>query len=182
MNLKETALQLIVERPRSAVEIAETINRYERYVELREKHGVGTAGSREVNADQVYAAMSGLRSKKPGKSLIEPVGGQVGKREKYRCVKLGALAREAGARPRDTAHFPPLAAVAPDGWPHDADRALGSLAQKKGRSAWRGRIVGWYRTELTALGYAIESSFEKGSVQIYPATALEDWDGKVEVA
>lgn len=31
------------------------------------------------------------------------------------------------------------------------------------------------RTDLTSLGYAIESHFEPGSVQIYPETAIEAW-------
>jgi hypothetical protein len=50
------------------------------------------------------------------------------------------------------------------------------LVCKKGRSSWRGKVVGWYRTELTALGYAVESHFEPGSVQIYPESALIPWD------
>jgi hypothetical protein len=40
-------------------------------------------------------------------------------------------------------------------------------------SQWSGRVVGTYNTELTPEGYAVESSTEKGSVQIYPASALE---------
>ena len=58
-------------------------------------------------------------------------------------------------------------------WPNDATFQLGDLVQKKGRASWRGRVVGWYRTDLTALGFAVESDFEPGSVQIYPQTALE---------
>ena len=58
-------------------------------------------------------------------------------------------------------------------WPNDAAFQLGDLVQKKGRASWRGRVVGWYRTDLTALGFAVESDFEPGSVQIYPQTALE---------
>ena len=34
-------------------------------------------------------------------------------------------------------------------------------------------MIGEYSTELTADGYAVESSAHKGSVQIYPAAALE---------
>jgi hypothetical protein len=33
--------------------------------------------------------------------------------------------------------------------------------------------VGWYSTELTPEGYAVESEAHAGSVQIYPAKALE---------
>ncbi|RSV15810.1 DfrB family trimethoprim-resistant dihydrofolate reductase [Sphingomonas sp. ABOLF] len=63
-------------------------------------------------------------------------------------------------------------------WPADAAFPNGALVQKKGRASWRGKIVGWYRTDITALGYAVESAFEPGSVQIYPETALLAWDGE----
>ena len=75
-----------------------------------------------------------------------------------------------------------LAAMQPRGeqqeWPEDAAFPNGALVQKKGRASWRGKIVGWYRTDITALGYAVESTFEPGSVQIYPETALLAWDGE----
>lgn len=45
--------------------------------------------------------------------------------------------------------------------------------RKKSGSEWQGRIVGWYSTELTPEGYAVESEIHKGSVQIYPAKALQ---------
>lgn len=60
-------------------------------------------------------------------------------------------------------------------WPSDAAFQLGEAVQKKGRASWRGHVVGWYRTSITALGYAVESAFEPGSVQIYPESALEAW-------
>jgi hypothetical protein len=50
---------------------------------------------------------------------------------------------------------------------------LGDYVAKKSGSQWSGRIVGEYSTELTPEGYAVESSTEHGSVQIYPAKALE---------
>ena len=50
---------------------------------------------------------------------------------------------------------------------------IGDLVRKKSGSEWQGRIVGWYSTELTPEGYAVESEAHKGSVQIYPAAALE---------
>jgi len=50
------------------------------------------------------------------------------------------------------------------------------VATTKG-SSWHGRIVGMYSTALTREGYAVESSYEQGSVQIYPASALELWAG-----
>jgi len=52
---------------------------------------------------------------------------------------------------------------------------LGDLVKKVSGSQWHGTIVGTYSTELTPEGYAVESSTEKGSVQIYPAKALEIW-------
>ncbi|MCU0806378.1 MAG: DfrB family trimethoprim-resistant dihydrofolate reductase [Candidatus Contendobacter sp.] len=54
---------------------------------------------------------------------------------------------------------------------------LGDRVQKHGGARWRGKVVGWYRTSLTPEGYAVESAFEPGSVQIYPVTALDPWDG-----
>jgi len=39
-------------------------------------------------------------------------------------------------------------------------------------SSWTGRVVGFYSTSLTPIGYAVESENEPGSVQIYPEAAL----------
>lgn len=50
---------------------------------------------------------------------------------------------------------------------------IGTRVRKKSGAQWQGRIVGYYSTTLTDVGYAVESEFEKGSVQIYPARALE---------
>lgn len=47
--------------------------------------------------------------------------------------------------------------------------------RKKKGSAWHGKVVGFYSTALTPEGYAVESAFERGSVQIYPVAALEEW-------
>ena len=49
---------------------------------------------------------------------------------------------------------------------------LGQRVMKKSGSSWHGRIVGTYKTVLTAEGYCVESEREPGSVQIYPARAL----------
>lgn len=49
----------------------------------------------------------------------------------------------------------------------------GERVRKKSGSEWQGVIVGWYSTVLTPEGYAVESETHKGSVQIYPANALE---------
>ena len=53
---------------------------------------------------------------------------------------------------------------------------LGDLVRKKSGSEWEGYVVGFYSTELTPEGYAVESAFHKGSVQIYPVKALEKVD------
>lgn len=50
--------------------------------------------------------------------------------------------------------------------------ALGDRVTKPKGASWTGRVVGYYSTELTPIGYAVESENEPGSVQIYPETAL----------
>jgi hypothetical protein len=49
---------------------------------------------------------------------------------------------------------------------------LGDFVQKKSGSSWRGKVVGFYSTNLTPRGYCVESANEPGSVQIYPEAAL----------
>jgi hypothetical protein len=50
---------------------------------------------------------------------------------------------------------------------------IGDDVRKTRGSQWAGKVVGRYNTELTPEGYCVESSTEVGSVQIYPAAALE---------
>lgn len=50
---------------------------------------------------------------------------------------------------------------------------MGDRVRKTKGSRWQGRVVGTYSTGLTPEGYAVESETETGSVQIYPASALE---------
>jgi hypothetical protein len=57
----------------------------------------------------------------------------------------------------------------------------GDLVQKSRGSKWRGKIVGVYSASLTDEGYAVESFYEPGNVQIYPAIALEHWAGPPDV-
>ena len=64
----------------------------------------------------------------------------------------------------------------PEGEPLDGGRPAfkrGDLVRKRSGSQWQGRIVGEYSTTLTPEGYAVESDAHVGSVQIYPAAALE---------
>jgi len=64
-------------------------------------------------------------------------------------------------------------ATAPAVWiPHGSYKLGTPVAKIKG-SQWHGRVVGYYSTTLTPIGYCIESSREPGSVQLYPETALE---------
>tara|TARA_R110000822_G_scaffold73572_5_gene176776 strand:+ start:2629 stop:3042 length:414 start_codon:yes stop_codon:yes gene_type:complete len=49
----------------------------------------------------------------------------------------------------------------------------GERVRKTRGSSWQGFVVGAYSTSLTREGYAVESEREPGSVQIYPAAALE---------
>ena len=55
--------------------------------------------------------------------------------------------------------------------------ALGERLTKTKGSSWTGRVVGFYSTSLTPVGYAIESENEPGSVQIYPESALSPVKG-----
>ncbi len=50
---------------------------------------------------------------------------------------------------------------------------IGDRVRKVKGSEWQGFVVGVYRTELTPEGYCVESESHKGSVQIYPESALE---------
>lgn len=51
--------------------------------------------------------------------------------------------------------------------------ALGDHVRKIKGASWQGRVVGFYSTELTPIGYCVESEREPGSVQIYPEAALD---------
>jgi len=51
--------------------------------------------------------------------------------------------------------------------------ALGDYVMKKSGAEWEGRVVGFYSTQLTPEGYAVESLDHAGSVQIYPVGALQ---------
>ena len=54
--------------------------------------------------------------------------------------------------------------------------AMHQRVRKTSGSEWQGRICGTYSTALTPEGYAVESEAHAGSVQIYPAKALEAVD------
>lgn len=48
----------------------------------------------------------------------------------------------------------------------------GDRVAKRIGGSWRGHVVGFYSTAFNPRGYAVESMYEPGSVQIYPETAL----------
>lgn len=56
--------------------------------------------------------------------------------------------------------------------------ALGERVTKINGSSWTGRVVGLYSTDLTPVGYCIESENEPGSVQIYPEAAIRAMEVK----
>ena len=58
--------------------------------------------------------------------------------------------------------------------PQERKFKLGDRVRKIKGSSWQGIVVGFYSTELTPIGYAVESEREKGSVQIYPEAALAE--------
>lgn len=64
------------------------------------------------------------------------------------------------------------------GQPSCFKHGLGTIVYKVGGAQWSGKVVGFYSTALTPVGYAVESIAEPGSVQIYPEKALEVGDGK----
>ncbi len=56
-----------------------------------------------------------------------------------------------------------------EGWKFE----MGDEVRKIKGAQWRGKVVGFYSSSLTEMGYAVESGWEEGSVQIYPESALE---------
>lgn len=50
---------------------------------------------------------------------------------------------------------------------------FGERVRKISSSEWNGRVCGYYVTDQTSCGACVESEREVGSVQIYPARALE---------
>ena len=85
-------------------------------------------------------------------------------------ASLLCMVDESTIRPGDVFH---CYREKPDIWPSTHTTfQLGDAVEKISGSSWHGRIVGWYSTDLTPEGYAVESDFEPGSVQIYPAAAL----------
>jgi hypothetical protein len=68
-----------------------------------------------------------------------------------------------------------LARLAREFVEHVVGHSIGASVRKPKGSNWHGTVVGYYATKLTPKGVAVESDYEEGSVQIYPAHALESW-------
>jgi R67 dihydrofolate reductase len=93
----------------------------------------------------------------------------------YRIGPLACTAAKAEATLKYSQGRSP--AAAPTG--HEAPRpkfALGGQVRKIKGSSWSGTVAGAYSTAPTPEGYAVESFTEHGSVQVYPASALEAID------
>ena len=60
--------------------------------------------------------------------------------------------------------------------PKEAKWKLGDKLCKKQGSGWHGTVVGFYSTDLTPIGYCIKSEYEFNNVQIYPESALIEWN------
>lgn len=60
--------------------------------------------------------------------------------------------------------------------PAGAKYSRGDRVRKIKGSSWQGHVVGFYSTDLTQIGYCVESEREHGSVQLYPEAALEPVD------
>jgi len=55
---------------------------------------------------------------------------------------------------------------------------IGDRVRKKRGSCWQGYVCGAYKSSINPEGYCVESEYEHGSVQIYPANALELVEGE----
>ncbi len=117
---------------------------------------------------------------------IEDLRNQLATMTKERDLLLGTEILSAGSgiprtdlqsawekfKPTATDNFTSFVA----GWrahSHFGPARLGDEVRKKSGSEWEGKVVGYYSTELTPVGVCVESNKHRGSVQIYPITALE---------
>ncbi len=122
---------------------------------------MGKSGARARTALAAYQAT------RPAQTEQQPVARVAGNEiERYLRWEDGVAAfdLEIGAK----LYADPIAHTATQG-----KFRMGDLVKKSTGSEWEGRVVGWYSTEQTKEGYAVESSAHRNSVQIYPAKALE---------
>lgn len=132
------------------------------YVECRECTDCGHVGINDAHQTDATCAMCDWS----GPSPVEDQCPDCGKEN-----AMGAACPKCSGRYRilaETHVAAPIAQTAPQG-----KFRMGDLVKKSTGSEWEGRVVGWYSTEQTPEGYAVESSAHRNSVQIYPAKALE---------
>ncbi len=132
------------------------------YVECRECTDCGHVGINDAHPTDATCAMCDWS----GPSPVEDQCPDCGKEN-----AMGAACPKCSGRYRilaETHVAAPIAQTAPQG-----KFRMGDLVKKSTGSEWVGRVVGWYSTEQTKEGYAVESSAHRNSVQIYPVTALE---------
>lgn len=132
------------------------------YVECRECTDCGHVGINDAHQTDATCAMCDWS----GPSPVEDQCPDCGKEN-----AMGAACPKCSGRYRilaETHVAAPIAPTAPQG-----KFRMGDLVKKSTGSEWEGRVVGWYSTEQTPEGYAVESSAHRNSVQIYPAKALE---------
>jgi len=135
------------------------------YVECRECTDCGHVGINDAHQTDATCAMCDWS----GPSPVEDQCPDCGKEN-----AMGAACPKCSGRYRilaETHVAAPIAQTAPQG-----KFRMGDIVKKSTGSEWEGRVVGWYSTEQTKEGYAVESEAHAGSVQIYPAKALEAVD------
>jgi len=100
--------------------------------------------------------------------------------EQYFDVKAESLNEHSFGDPGDqpepyckATHWMPLPAASAPQPEQSGKFAIGDRVKKTSGSEWEGHVCGWYSTNQTPEGYAVESEAHAGSVQIYPAKALE---------
>lgn len=132
------------------------------------------AGERLMTVAQHLRIETQLRAAltRPAQTEQQPVGHVYTMQPCFPGEPMRAHAQLHVALPAGTKLYAaPIAQTAPQG-----KFRMGDLVKKSTGSEWEGRVVGWYSTEQTPEGYAVESSAHRNSVQIYPAKALEAVD------
>ncbi len=126
--------------------------------------------------ESVHIGLAAALSARPAQTEQQPVRLPERKRtehlpKEYKTMTVVRAGLEAYNRALDDVaalNAAPIAQTAPQG-----KFRMGDRVKKSTGSEWVGRVVGWYSTEQTKEGYAVESSAHRNSVQIYPAKALE---------
>lgn len=132
------------------------------YVQIQYQYPYTDNASQNVLAKRVVELLT-----RPAQTEQQPVGEVTHVHADGSTVQLfdyGMSRIKVGAK----LYAAPLVQTAPQG-----KFRMGDLVKKSTGSEWVGRVVGWYSTGQTPEGYAVESEVHAGSVQIYPAKALE---------